>query len=131
MLTSNPENRRAHERVAQKGYISVTVESSPDAPSLEGRVFRCTTRDLSPGGLNMVVHTEVPVGTTVSSRVVFTAPRAEFTHFGRVAWRKVVSEGFVQSYSIGIEFRRIDGNSALDWADMITGRMEGSRNPAT
>jgi hypothetical protein len=125
----NGEERRAHERVAQKGYISVTVESAPDAPNLEGKVFRCTTRDLSAGGLLMVVHSRVPIGTTVRVHVVFTDPEAEFEHIGRVAWVKSVHEDFLESHSIGIEILRSDGNTTLDWAEMVAARMQGSKGP--
>jgi len=126
MNDPDPRNRRVHTRVEQKGYIRVVVEAAPDAPNLEGKVFQCTTRDLSAGGLLMVVHTPVPVGTMVRLHVVFTDPRAEFEHVARVAWSRLQSDDIIQDYAIGIEFTRTEGQQSHAWSEMLNARILGS-----
>ena len=128
MTDENPANRRLHSRVAQKGYIKVVVEASPEAPTLEGKIFKCTTRDLSSGGLKMVVHTPVPVGGMVRLHVVFTEPAAEFVHVARVAWSRVQHTDVVQSYALGLEFCDTVGPQEVVWSDLIKSRMLGSKS---
>ncbi len=127
MTDENPANRRVHSRVAQKGYIKVIVDAAPEALTLEGKVFQCTTRDLSSGGLKMVVHMSVPIGTMVRLHVVFTEPAAEFVHVARVAWSRVQHTDVVQSYSIGVEFCDTVGQENHVWSDFIKSRMRGSK----
>ncbi len=126
-MTYDSSNRRRHDRVSQKGYIKVVVEAAPDAPSLEGRVFRCTTRDLSSSGLQMVVHSNVPVGTMVRVHVVFTDPPAEFEHLARVAWARLELDDLVQDYAIGMELVSTDGQDDHEWPDLLMSRMLGSK----
>ena len=127
MTDENHLNRRVHSRVAQKGYVKVTVVAAPDAPMLEGKVFRCTTRDLSHGGLKMVVHTAVPTGSMVRLHVVFTEPAAEFEHLARAAWSTVSDENVIQTYSLGVEFCGSHGQKDHAWSDLLEARMLGSK----
>jgi c-di-GMP-binding flagellar brake protein YcgR len=127
MKDANPADRRVNVRVPQKGYVSVTVEASPEAPTLEGKVFRCTTRDLSSGGLQIVVHSPVPTGTMVRLHVVFTEPAAEFDHLARVAWSRVNDEDVLQTYSVGVEFCGTRGQKVHAWSDLLDARMLGSK----
>lgn len=127
MTDENPANRRVHNRVAQKGYIKVIVEAAPEAPTLEGKVFQCTTRDLSSGGLQMVVHTSVPIGTMVRVHVVFTEPAAEFEHVARVAWSRANDEDVIQTYSVGVEFCGTCDKKVHAWSDVLEARMLGSK----
>jgi Tfp pilus assembly protein PilZ len=101
----------------------VVVEEAPSAPCLEGEVFWCTTRDLSAGGLRMVVHSQVPIGTKVRLRVVFTEPPAEFEHLSHVVWSTTKCVDIVHTYSIGLEFSSTDGQSDYKWSDLISAPM--------
>jgi hypothetical protein len=127
MTDENHANRRIHSRVAQKGYIKVIVVAAPEAPTLEGKVFQCTTRDLSAGGLQVVVHSPVPTGTMVRLHVVFTEPEAEFEHLARVAWSRVNDEDVIQTYSVGVEFCGTRGQKVHAWSDLLEARMLGSK----
>jgi c-di-GMP-binding flagellar brake protein YcgR len=129
MTNDDGINRRVNTRVLQKGYIRVVVESSPEAPTLEGKAFRCTTRDLSAGGLQMVVHSNVPIGTRVKVYVVFETPHAEFEHIARVAWAKTLEDDIVQSYAIGIEFRSTNTKADRTWEDLLQAKMLGAKPP--
>ena len=129
MLT--PEERRSAPRISDKKYITVTVESAPGAPALEGFVLRCTTRDLSESGLNMIVHSPVPEGTQIGIRVVFSDPPAEFHHLARVMWSKTIQEGFVEAYSIGIAFRRTENGGGREWRDRMRAPMSDADSPGT
>ena len=101
----------------------VVVEEAPSAPSLEGEVFWCTTRDLSAGGLQMVVHSHVPIGTKVPLRVVFVDPPAEFEHISHVVWTTTKCVDIVRTFSIGLEFASTDGQSGYKWSDLISAPM--------
>jgi hypothetical protein len=130
MTDPDPANRREHERTPQKGYISVTVVESPEAPLLEGVVFRCTTRDLSSNGLKMVVHSYVPVDTMLQLKVEFVDPVASFEHTARVSWCREQSHDIVQSYALGMRFvdtQRKRGHE--DWDEMIRAHMLGAKAP--
>ena len=125
--SQDPSNRRQHERVDQKGYVKVIVEDCPNAPSLEGAIFRCTTRDLSLSGLKLVVHTSVPVDSMVRVLVVFTKPAAEFEHSARVAWVKDVDGGMVQQHELGLKFTETHSPAGHEWSEFIRSQMLGSK----
>ena len=130
MTESDPANRREHERTPQKGYISVTVVEAPDAPLLEGVVFRCTTRDLSSSGLKMVVHSRVPEDSKLILRVEFVDPVAVFEHAAKVTWCAEQSHDIVRSYAVGMRFvgtKRERGQE--DWEEMLRAHMLGAKAP--
>ena len=125
-LSEDPADRRVHERIAQKGYIRVVVEASPDAPALEGERFQCTTRDLSSGGLKLVVHSDVPVGSMVRVFVTFNNPPATFENIARVAWAQVVTTDILQQYELGLEFSTVMSPSGHEWETMFRSRLQGA-----
>jgi hypothetical protein len=124
--SENEVNRRMHERVVQKGYIKVVVVACPDAPPLEGEIFQCTTRDLSSGGLKMVVHSPVPVGSMIRVYVTFNDPNAEFENIARVAWSQEIATGILLQYGLGLEFTNTKSSSGHVWESMVRSRMRGS-----
>ena len=124
--SENEVNRRVHERVVQKGYIKVVVEACPDAPPLEGEIFQCTTRDLSSGGLKMVVHSAVPVGSMIRVYVTFSNPNAEFENTARVAWSHEITTGILQQYGLGLEFTTTNSPSGHVWEYMFRSRLRGA-----
>ncbi len=124
---SDEANRRQHARIEQKGYIKVVIESAPDAPNLEGQIFRCTTRDLSSKGIQIVTHSIVPAGTIVRLHVTFTEPNAEFEHLARVAWTCSSSDDVVQHFKVGLQLVSTKGEDDHEWADLLNARLLGSR----
>ena len=127
MIEQDNINRRISERFDKKGYIKVVIAKSQN-PSIVGREFRCKTSDISSGGLQMVVHTDIPVGTIVTLQVVFSDPPATFDHSASVAWSKENNEDIIKTYSIGIGFTSTMSASEHKWKDMINSRMRGSQS---
>ncbi len=125
MSEQNSVERRTSERFSQKGYIKVVIAKSKNV-TITGREFRCKISDISSGGLQMVVHTEIPLGTIVTLQVVFSDPPATFNHTAAVAWIKEASEDIIKSYRIGIGFTSTMGSSEHKWGDMINSRMLGA-----
>jgi len=117
--------RRMSERFDQNGYIKVVIAKSKNV-SITGREFNCKISDISSGGLQMVVHTEIPLGTIVTLQVVFSDPPATFNHTASVAWVKEASKDVLKSYRIGIGFTSTMGSGGHKWTDMINARMLGS-----
>ncbi len=117
--------RRTSERFDQKGYIKVLITKSHNV-SIAGREFSCKICDISSGGLQMFVHTNIPIGTIVELRVVFTDPPAEFKHTASVAWLKENTENSINTYRIGIGFTSTMGSGRQDWGAMINSRMLGA-----
>lgn len=125
MSNHNIIERRTSERFDQKGYIKVLVTKSKNV-SITGREFSCKICDISSGGLQMVVHTNIPIGTIVELHVVFTDPPAEFKHTAAVAWVKENNEDIIKTYRIGIGFTSTVGEGKHDWEDMIRSRVLGA-----
>jgi c-di-GMP-binding flagellar brake protein YcgR len=125
-LSEDPADRRVHERIAQKGYIRVVVKACPGASTLEGESFQCTTRDLSLGGLKLVVHSAVPVGSMVRVFVTFNNPPATFENIARVAWSRVVTTDILQQYELGLEFSTVKSPSGHEWETMFRSRLQGA-----
>ncbi len=122
-------DRRIDERTPQKGYITVTVVESHEAPLLEGSVFRCTTRDLSSSGLKFVAHSNVPADSRVRIVVEFVDPVATFDHAGTVAWCRAHVAGIVQAYAVGVRFCDTDSETGHEWADLLRSHMLGAKAP--
>ncbi len=129
MAEPDISNRRQHERTPQKGYITVTVIEAPEAPLLEGSVFRCTTRDLSSTGLKLVVHSNVPEGSRLRLVVEFVDPVARFDHVASVAWCRERAAGIVQSYELGMRFVETESETTHEWDDLLKAHMLGAKAP--
>ncbi len=113
----------------QKGYITVTVLEAPEAPRLEGCVFRCTTCDLSSSGLQLIVHSHVPMNSKLRIVVEFVDPLATFDHTATVAWCREHDAGIVQSYALGMKFTDTESQTGHAWADMLKAHMLGAKAP--
>jgi len=120
-------NRRNSERLNQKGYIKVSIVSRN--MFLNRKQFWCTTRDLSGGGLKMVMHSNIPIGTMMRVKVVFIDPAATFEHMASVAWVKENNDEVIKVYDVGIRFSSTLGKGNHEWEDMLGSTMLGSAEP--
>lgn len=118
---------RAHARVASSGSVVVTVLSSPDVPELRNKVFFCSTRDLSVGGLRLRMQVPVPPASILGLLVAMSDPIGAFRHIGRVAWTRRLPEG--AAFAVGVEFTDTPRATRMAWRDAVGRRLRGPAAP--
>ena len=107
-------NHRKSPRVQEKANVKVRIKSSPDAPELEDRVFYCHSSDVSFGGLQLLIDTNIPIDALLVLEIVFIHTSERFWQTGNVAWcDECVDESLEQGNWYNIEIRvdlKAEGN---------------------
>jgi len=114
----NMENRRIYQRLNEQNSVAVRVLTAPEAATLEGKTYFCTTEDLSAGGLRFNVSAPVPVGTVLELRVAFSQPISAYRHIGKVVWLKETPDQS-SPYSVGVEFTDTAPNDVAAWEKLV------------
>lgn len=101
------ENRRADLRIPESLRVTLTIESAPDDPGIEGRSFECRSSDVSLRGVRLASESPLPANTKVRVAVVLAGDDRTYRHQGRIVWCRPqpadAPEGGEGHY-IGIEF---------------------------
>ena len=119
------KEKRLHPRIEEHVSVTVTVEVSPEKPSLEKKSFICLIKDLSISGLQISTFTEIPVGTRIRLHISFLHPARAFKHTGRVVYtKKQRKQG---TYASGIEFTDTGKGVLAAWKAIIK-QMIGTDN---
>ena len=130
---SGIEKRQAP-RLEERNRVTATVLVSPQAPQIEHCSFHCWSCDLSETGLKFVVHTEVPIGTTLEIEVVFLdSPDNRFKHIGKVMWQQEFDEEGIIYNWLGVQFTRTLGgeDQRNAWKKIIRNRIDASNKSPT
>jgi hypothetical protein len=110
---------RTYPRLEEEDSVAVTVLSAPDARDMEHSTFTCLSNDLSVSGLNISVHSGIPVGAVLRLRVELTEPLETFEHVGRVVWCAHAEHDLVMSYRIGIAIIETLDHRGYDWSSAV------------
>lgn len=119
------QNRRRHPRLPEEDRVAVTVLTAREAPELEKKTFFCSTRDISAGGLRLLVSVRalVPVGAVLILRVAFNSPLRAFRQIGRVVWWRRAPTG-AGRMMLGVEFDESACASMAAWRGIIERKLE-------
>lgn len=110
--------RRKFQRVLEEVEVTITVQSSPEAPDMEGKVFPFKSVDISLGGLKLWVDIPVPIGASLELDIVFDHTPEKYRHTGNVAW-VWVGEGLIEWHNIGIEFDELESPQFEAWESAV------------
>lgn len=111
--------RRNHPRIRETAVVTVIVDSAPEAPELEGKVFPCRLQDISIGGMKLWVDVPVPVGATVELEIVFNHSSEKYRQFGMVVWAWG-GEGLTEWHNIGVRFETLPGMEFISWEAVLS-----------
>ena len=120
--------RRVHPRLEEENSVAVKVLGSPEAKSLEGKTFFCTSEDISVGGLRFPAPEAVPVDGRLELRVAFVDPPDAFLHIGRVAWVQSDHQDF--PFVLGVEFVDTPGERLEEWKRVVDVKLK-DKGPET
>ena len=120
-------DRRREPRVHEEAAITVKVQSAPQARNLEGKMLQANLTDVSLGGIQMRVDTEIPIGSLLELEVVFHDSPRKYKHMGNVVWKIFKTyDGVKQKawHNIGIAFMPL-ANPQLDtWILKVANLLE-------
>jgi hypothetical protein len=112
------EERRNHPRAQEKADVTVRVQSSPEAPELEGTEFSCESSDVSLSGVMLWIDIPIRVGAFLELEIFFNDSTERYLHTGNVVW---VNEGIeFPGYHTGIRFSIINNPQFSSWQETIS-----------
>jgi hypothetical protein len=120
------QERRSHPRVQQAAIVTVIVQSAPETPDLEGKVFPCRLKDVSLGGIKLWVDVPVPIGALLELEIVFNHSPERYHHTGNVVW-VWEGEGLTDWQNVGIKFNISAYQQFNIWESAISRLLETNR----
>jgi len=120
------QERRNSPRVQQAAIVTVIVQSAPESPDLEGKVFPCRLTDVSLGGVKLWVDDPIPVGALLELEIVLNNTSERYHHTGYVAW-VWDGEGLTDWHNVGIKFNMSAYQQFNIWESVITGLLETNK----
>ena len=114
--------RRREPRIDIKGEVTVRIQSASDVPDMEGQIYPSRINDVSFGGLQLHLDSDIPIGTELSLEIIFNHSPEKFWHIGKVMWKLEVTDdstGQKPYYKIGIMFEEFDNPQHDAWISEV------------
>jgi len=119
--------RRREPRVNTDAKVGIKIQSAPGVPDLDDMTFPSQLTNVSFGGLQMHLDSDIPVGTLLTLEIVFSNSPEKYMHTGKVMWTlETPANGIEQKpgYKMGIMFEEF-GNTQHDaWISEVVTLME-------
>jgi hypothetical protein len=110
-------------RLKDNAEFTVTIQSSPFARELEGKVFSTNSVDLSLNGIKLIVDTPVHVGTRFELKIMLNNLSTAYWYTGNVVWNLELQNDDTESeplHATGIRFIDLLNNPQyLSWEAAI------------
>ena len=106
----------------KKANVSVMIKSSPEAEDLVGRIFFCHTKDVSIGGIKLLVDIDIPCGAILELGIIFSNSPERHWQMGNVIWCDgCVDESLEQGnwHNIGIRFDTDANPKFNSWIETV------------
>jgi hypothetical protein len=126
--------QRKSPRVQEKANVTVRVQSSPNAPELEGRVFSCYSSDVSFEGIQMCVDIDVPCGFILELEIIFSNSSEKHWQMGYVIWRDgSIDESLGEGdwYNIGVGFDIFINPQFSSWKTTVLNLLANNEGQST
>ena len=107
------EEQRAAARRSRREEMLVKVLSSDTDAEVDGRIYTCTSADVSSRGLRL--HSTVPVSSGAQLDLRLRAGERRFVLTGRVRWSQPAGYGCIA----GIEFEPVAGDDVDAWMKWV------------
>ena len=99
----------------------------PAGPSgkrrFNGRVYSCSSEDVSVGGVKFSSRAEIPVNTEFELRIELPGLNKSFIHSGTVAWSRKDDTKAV--YHVGVFFTDSDPRTLTAWRKLVQAMQQG------
>jgi len=112
-------NRRAHPRYRRKQKVKLKVLAAGPTGKrrFTGRVFYCSSEDVSVGGIKFTSRSEIPVNTAFELSIEFPVLNKSFVHSGTVAWSRKDDTKAV--HHVGVFFADRDPRTLNAWRKFV------------
>lgn len=114
---SKGKDRRQHARQARDERVVVQIVSSTHDTLPPGTVVRCSTKDVSPQGLRILLDQKVPEGFQLELWVEISNHPSKFYLAGEVKWCREVEEN--ERYLVGVELTEGKTEDLNLWQDVL------------
>lgn len=114
---SKGKDRRQHARQARDERVVVQIVSSTRDTLPPGTVVRCSTKDVSPQGLRILLDQKVPEGFQLELWVEISNHPSKFYLAGEVKWCREVEES--ERYLVGVELTEGKTEDLNLWQDVL------------
>ncbi|MBI2993260.1 MAG: PilZ domain-containing protein [Gammaproteobacteria bacterium] len=115
---STTEKRR-FSRVREKAPVTVRIQSAPGNPILEGREFKCSSRDLSEGGLRLNVDVPAMPNSLLELQINLGGAYSKYRFIGTVVWTQKAppkgAAGKRKSWPIGVDLQLTNNPMTESW----------------
>ena len=117
--------RRLEARVGRCETIFIELFSADYDESSPAKIIICNTLDISANGLQLVIDSEVPVGSVLQLGVDLNQPKQRIHMVGEVRWcrRQLKADG--DSYLLGFELYESEGTDIEIWKRLLASEMGG------
>jgi hypothetical protein len=121
--------QRKSPHIQEKADVTVTVQSSPEAPELEDRVFSCYSSDVSLEGIKMRIDTDIPCDAILVLEIFFSNSPERHLQMGYVIWCDGCVEESLEGdwYNIGIRFDQVTNPKFSPWREAVSLLIEKSQ----
>lgn len=120
-MTLLRQEQRATARLAREERLFVRIVSSHPSKVLEGKTIRCSTQDLSAGGVRLCLDEAVPVGTLLQLWIKVADYPGTFLMNGLIRW---VREKSPRAFLVGVELRDEPNDDTIGWQRMVADVMK-------
>jgi Tfp pilus assembly protein PilZ len=110
-------DKRKHQRIPQRDAAFIFVEVPPDVDGKERKVFGCMTADISEGGVQVSLPSQLAPGALVELRIAALKPPTTFRLQGKVAWAQ--KAGRNPSWHTGIEIIHGEDKYSQAWFEYV------------
>jgi c-di-GMP-binding flagellar brake protein YcgR len=110
-------SKRKFVRYEDPSSVKVKLYEVSGHEDLNGSIIQCHTRDISEGGISLVVTRKLSLKTPVKLRVAIADPPSSFVHQAEVRWIK--SAGNSGDYHAGLEFTGSSATHMDEWRRLL------------
>jgi len=114
---STDKDRRQHARQPRDERVIVQVVSSTRDTLPPGTVVRCSTKDVSTGGIRIQLERQLPEGFLVELWIEISNHAGKFFLAGEVKWCQELDDG--KRYLIGIELKEEGTGDFKLWQEVV------------
>jgi PilZ domain len=118
VMTEDGSERRKYQRFQTAADVEIRIEAAPNVPGLLGRIYHCSTSDISLRGVCLVIDDFIPARTELVLLIKLSQLPNRFRHTGKVVWCRPAGDATAEETQVhhaGIEFNMSTDPRFAEW----------------
>ena len=109
--------RRNFARIEDPHSVKVKLYEVSGYEDLSGTALVCHIRDISEGGISLILNRKLPLKTPMKLRVAIADPPSSFVHYAELRW---IEEGAgAGEYNAGLQFIGASETHMEEWRRLL------------